>query len=176
MKIPREFTLVAKSLGTAQAIIEGLDPSVNILKIAEKTVRGLLANRYKTAEFKNEIQSYALDWIDVTKKVPSALLTFLHKLKKNDYSLELKVRDLDRMEKNIERMFNRISFAVVLLAVCIVMAGVIISAGYSNFGKTDVDIMSLSTLAIVVGLLISVIIVIGIIVSIVRSDREKRKK
>ena len=72
-------------------------------------------------------------------------------------------------------MFNRISFAVVLLAVCIVMAGVIISAGYSNFGKTDVDIMSLSTLAIVVGLLISVIIVIGIIVSIVRSDREKRK-
>ena len=82
MKIPREFTLVAKCLGTAQGIIEELDPSTNILGIAEKMVRSILANRYKTDEFKNEMQSYALDWLEVGKKAPSALLALLHKLKK----------------------------------------------------------------------------------------------
>ena len=175
MKIPREFTLVAKCLGTAQGIIEELDPSTNILGIAEKMVRSILANRYKTDEFKNEMQSYALDWLEVGKKAPSALLALLHKLKKNDYAVELKIHDLHRVEKNIERMFNRISFAVVLLAVCIVMAGVIISAGYSNFGRPEAEVMNLSTVAIVAGLLISAVIVIGILVSMVRSGREKKK-
>ncbi len=174
MKIPREFTLVAKSLGTAQMVIEQLDPSVNILKIAEKTVRGLLKNRFKTEEFKNEVQAFALDWVDVAKSVPSALLTFMHKLKKNDYSLGLKIHDLDRLEKNIERMFNRISFAVVLLAVCIVMAGVIISAGYSNYGN-NADITNMSILALIAGLVISIIIVLGIVISMLRSGREKKK-
>ena len=175
MKIPREFTLVAKCLGTAQGIIEELDPSTNILGIAEKMVRSILANRYKTDEFKNEMQSYALDWLEVGKKAPSALLALLHKLKKNDYAVELKIHDLHSVEKNIERMFNRISFAVVLLAVCIVMAGVIISAGYSNFGRPEAEVMNLSTVAIVAGLLISAVIVIGILVSMVRSGREKKK-
>ena len=174
MKIPREFTLVAKSLGTAQMVIEQLDPSVNILKIAEKTVRGLLKKRFKTDEFKNEAQAFALDWIDVARNVPSSLLTFMHKLKKNDYSFDLKIRDLDRLEKNIERMFNRISFAVVLLAVCIVMAGVIISAGYSHFSN-DIDVYNLSTLALAAGLIISIIIVLGIVISMLRSGRQKKK-
>lgn len=174
MKIPREFTLVAKCLGTAQMVIEQLDPSVNILKIAEKTVRELLKKRFTTDEFKNEVQTFALDWVDVVKSVPSSLLTFMHKLKKNDYSLDLKVRDLDRLEKNIERMFNRISFAVVLLAVCIVMAGVIISAGYSKFGD-EVDVYNLSVLALIVGLIISGVIVLGIVISMLKSGREKKK-
>ncbi|KKI50337.1 ABC1 kinase family protein [Christensenella hongkongensis] len=174
MKIPREFTLVAKCLGTAQGVVEELDPSINILEIAEKTVRNLLKNRYKTEEFKNEVQTYALDWIDFMKGIPSSLVTFMHKLKKNDYSLELKVKDMERMEKNIERMFNRISFAVVLLAVCIVMAGVIISAGYSNMGKNDPTIYSLSTFAIVVGLLISIVIVLGLVISMVKSGKKRK--
>ena len=84
MKIPREFTLVAKCLGTAQGVVEELDPSINILEIAEKTVRNLLKNRYKTEEFKNEVQTYALDWIDFMKGIPSSLVTFMHKLKKKD--------------------------------------------------------------------------------------------
>ncbi|MEG2361585.1 MAG: AarF/ABC1/UbiB kinase family protein [Christensenella sp.] len=174
MRIPREFTLVAKSLGTAQMVIEQLDPTLNILEIAEKTVRGILANRFKTTEFKNEAQSFVLDWVDVAKSVPSSLLTFMHKLKKNDYSLDLKVQNIDRMEKNIERMFNRISFAVVLLAVCIVMAGVIISAGYSNFGE-DPNLYNFNTLALVAGLVISVIIVLGLVISMAKSGNHKRK-
>ncbi|MEF9988299.1 MAG: AarF/ABC1/UbiB kinase family protein [Christensenella sp.] len=174
MRIPREFTLVAKSLGTAQMVIEQLDPTLNILEIAEKTVRGILANRFKTTEFKNEAQSFVLDWVDVAKSVPSSLLTFMHKLKKNDYSLDLKVQNIDRMEKNIERMFNRISFAVVLLAVCIVMAGVIISAGYSNFGE-DPNLYSFNALALVAGLVISVIIVLGLVISMAKSGNHKRK-
>ena len=71
-------------------------------------------------------------------------------------------------------MFNRISFAVVLLAVCIVMAGVIISAGYSNMGKNDPTIYSLSTFAIVVGLLISIVIVLGLVISMVKSGKKRK--
>ena len=55
------------------------------------------------------------------------------------------------------------------------MAGVIISAGYSNFGRPEAEVMNLSTVAIVAGLLISAVIVIGILVSMVRSGREKKK-
>ena len=176
MKIPRDLTLVAKCLGTAQGIVEQLDPHVSILAIAEKTVKGILYDYIKTDDFKNEVRTFALDWMDVLKGVPSSLITFMHKLQKNDYSLELKVQNLERMEKNVERMFNRISFAVVLLAVCIVMAGVIISAGYSNFGNNDPDIYSLSTFALGTGLLISIIIVLGIVISMIKSNKNNKRK
>ena len=73
-------------------------------------------------------------------------------------------------------MFNRISFAVVLLAVCIVMAGVIISAGYSNFGNNDPEIYSLSTFALGTGLLISIIIVLGIVISMIKSNKNNKRK
>ena len=176
MKIPREFTLVAKCLGTAQGVVEQLDPHVSILAIAEKTVKGILSDYIKTDDFKNEMRTFALDWADVLKGIPSSLVTFMHKLRKNDYAMELKVQHLERMEQNIERMFNRISFAVVLLAVCIVMAGVIISAGYSNFGNSDPDIYNLSAFALGAGLLISIIIVLGIVISMVKSSKKNKRK
>jgi ubiquinone biosynthesis protein len=177
MKIPREFTLVAKSLGTAQGVIEKLDPNVNILEIAGKTVKGILLHYVHTEDFKNEASSLLLDSIDVAKGIPSSILSLMRRMRKNDYALELKVRDLERLEKNLERMGNRMSLAVVLLAVCIVMAGVIISMGNVGWQElTNIDLYNVSTLAIVTGLLISFVLVLGIVISMVRSGKKKRRK
>ncbi|MEA4853276.1 MAG: AarF/ABC1/UbiB kinase family protein [Christensenella sp.] len=175
MRIPREFTLVAKSLGTAQGVVEELDPSVNILAIAEKTVKGILKDYVKTDDFKNEMRTLAMDCADIVRTAPGTAISLLRKLRKNDYAIELKVRNLEKMEKNIEGVFNRLSFAVVLLAVCIVMSGVIIGLGTAGFGKSDTDVYNLSTLALVAGLLISVIIVLGLVISVVRSGKKKKK-
>ena len=82
--------------------------------------------------------------------------------------------DLEKVEKRFESVFNRISFSVILLAICIVMAGVIIALG--NLDRSDERIiLEFSTLAIVAGLILAVVIVIGIIISIIFADKRKKK-
>lgn len=171
MKIPREFALVAKALGTAQGIVEELDPSVNILSIAQKTIKGVMLHAITSKEAKNSLQSYVLDSIEVVKDVPSILLNFMKKIQDNDFAIELKIKNLQKLERSAERMFNRISFAVVLLAICIVMAGIIISVGYS-MGQSK-EMYDLSFFALRAGVFLSGIIVTGIVFSIIRSSIKK---
>lgn len=171
MKIPREFTLVAKALGTAQKIVETLDPKSNILELAEKIVRENFGGMDSVKELMEQARSTGLDILDLLKQFPSVLLNFLRKTEENDFALELKIKDLEKTQNSLERMLNRVSFSVVLLAVCIVMAGVIVATGFRSRG--DDALYEFNVLALQAGLVVSIIIVVGLIISMIRSGRSK---
>ncbi|MGI6153504.1 MAG: ABC1 kinase family protein [Christensenellaceae bacterium] len=171
MKIPREFTLVAKSLATAQSIVEKLDPESSILSIAEKTVHNVISDSRSVKEVINQAQSTGMDVLEIGKQLPALLLSFMRKAEENDFAVEMKMKGLNKAEKDLERIFNRLSFTVVLLAICIVMAGVIVAVG---FRAQDSDaLFDLSVFALRFGLIIAAVIVGGLILSIIKSWRSK---
>ncbi|MBA1334249.1 MAG: hypothetical protein HPY66_1958 [Firmicutes bacterium] len=53
------------------------------------------------------------------------------KMEDEDFSVQFELREIDKLQKRFERIFNRISFSGVLLAVCIIIAGVISGSGLS---------------------------------------------
>jgi len=171
MKVPREFTLVAKALGTAQKIVEMLDPQSNILTIAEKTMRGGLSDTDSVGDMIDAARAAGLDMIDAANQFPAVLLNFMRKAEENDFAVEMKVRDLDKTERHFERIVNRLSMSVVLLAVCIVMAGVVVAIGFSS--RAESSMMQLSVFALQAGIIIAVIIVVGILISMLRTWRSK---
>ncbi len=174
MKIPREFAFVAKALGTAQGVIELLDPELNILTIAERTVKDILQHYLSSKEFRMELESYALDSADLLREAPGLLLSFINKLKSNDFAINLRLKNLERIERNLESVFNRISFAVVLLGVCIVMAGIIIGVNYSMSARDAAAMQDFSFFALRAGVLFAGIIFAGIMISIFRSGRGRK--
>ncbi len=172
MKIPREFTLVAKALGTVQNIIDELDPDTNIIGIAEHTVRGMTPGVFTSKEFKHAVTAEATDVLDIIKTLPAYILSFMRKTEENDFALELRIKYLEQLERGLERMANRISFTVVLLAVCMVMAGVIVALGYQA-GRGDEALYEISMFALRMGLIIGVVIVGGIVVNIIYTNMKK---
>lgn len=176
IKIPREFTMVAKCLGTVQKIIEQLAPELSMLEIANHVAKRIFKDKLSAHELAHDALSQAVDWGDLTREVPVALHRFLRKAEETDFVLELKINEIDKMEKRMEQVFNRIAWAVVLLAVSIVMAGVVIALGTYFSGRQDDSLVDLGLLAIVVGATIAGIIVAGLLISIITSARSGRRK
>ena len=173
IKIPRAFTLIAKCLGTAQSIIEQLSPSLNMLQIAQETAKGVLVNSISGSELKNAVLSGMLDSVDSIKFLPSVIARFLKKAEESDFVLELKIKELDKVEKRMEQVFNRMSFGIILLSICIVLAGTIIAIGSFVQSSQSDTMYNISTFAIIIGLAVAAVIVIGIILSIILSNRHK---
>lgn len=174
MKIPRDLTMVGKCLGTAQGVIEELDPHLSILTVAEETVQRVLLEHFTSADFRTDILTTALDTNDLLKSLPAFLLNMFRKAEDNDFAIDLKLDKLKVFEESLDRMANRISFTVVLLAICIIMAGVIIATGFWEpvAGETLVD---LSIAVLTIGLALCCIIVGGLIFSIVYSNIKRKK-
>lgn len=173
IKIPRAFTMIAKCLGTAQSIIEQLSPSLNMLQISQETAKGVLINSINGRELKNAVLSGMLDTVDSVKLLPSVIARFLKKAEESDFVLELKIKELDKVEKRMEQVFNRMSFGIILLSICIVLAGTIIAIGsFAQSSQSD-TMYNISTFAIVIGLAVAAVIVIGIVLSIILSNRHK---
>ncbi len=81
--------------------------------------------------------------------------------------MQLKMKGSERVEKNTERIINRVLFSVVLLAVSIITAGLIISLGLSM--QPGPEIFTLHVTALKVSLITFVILIIGLVFSVLRS-------
>lgn len=174
MKIPRDLTMVGKCLGTAQGVIEELDPSLNVLQVAEDTVRTVLMQRLTSNDLTKTVVGDGLDLIESVHQVPRFALSFMQKMEDNDFGFQLQIDKLEELEISLEGMANRISFCIVLLAVGIVMAGIIIGVNmYTGPAGSLRD--SISLISLVIGLIIAVLIVGGLIINMIHTHRRHKK-
>jgi len=84
-----------------------------------------------------------------------------------DFAVKFEMKELDTFQKRLERIFNRMSFSVILLAVSIIVAGVLISSGLS--ADTSGEMYLFNIVVLKVGLALAVVIVLGLILSMFRS-------
>lgn len=174
MKIPRDLTMVGKCLGTAQGVIEELDPSLSVLQVAEDTVRMVLMERFGSRDFRKAVLGDAIDAFESVHQVPRFMLSLMQKMEDNDFGLQLRFEHLSDLERSLERMANRVSFCIILLAVGIVMAGIIIGVNMYT-GPAETARYDVSMVSLIVGLVIAVLIVGGLIVNIIVTGRRNRQ-
>ncbi len=168
MVIQGEFAMVAKALGTAQGIIEQLSPNSSVLSIARQTTSRLLKSRFSTKQLRTDASILLSDSRDLVKSLPPFVLNLMRRMEEKDYSVDLNIKHLDKMDKNLERMANRISFTVVLLAVCIVMAGVIVAIGFR--AGSDPTLTEFSFFALKLGFVVAAIIICGLVFNMIYSN------
>lgn len=174
MHIPRQITLVGKALGTAQTAIELLDPSISILEIAQNTSLTLIKEHLRSKDFRTNLLATALDITDLAKAAPRVLLSAMRKAEDNDYAVDLKIAHLQEIGDDMERVANRISFTVILLALSIVMAAIIIGISYTN--QDGNRFFGLDLTALVFGGVLALAIVMGIILSMLLAGLRRRKR
>ncbi|MDF2986560.1 MAG: 2-octaprenylphenol hydroxylase [Eubacterium sp.] len=169
IKIPREFALLAKTLGTLQGLLEKLAPDLNTLVVAKPIAKKLLKQSYSAEKIRNDIKKSLLNYKDLLNDVPSAIQNFLGKMEDQDYSVQFHIKDIESIQSRFERIFNRMSFSVVLLAVSIIIAGIIIGSSLSAGTGSDMYLLNVTVLK--AGLVIAVIIILGLVISMFKSRR-----
>jgi len=172
MKIAKEFALVTKCLGTAQGIMEELDPTASILDVADETVNEIIKNSFDSQNIKQYLTSAFTDSTEIIKRLPSFLLRFMEKAEDDDFRIDMNIRHLEKMDKNLERVANRVSFTIVLLAICILIAGVTIALGFQS--RYSDMLAEFSVFALGAGLVIAAVIVVGLILNIIYTGIRKK--
>lgn len=167
--IPNEFNMLAKSLITLEGIVEKLDPKISVLEVAKPIAKQLIPKMFSTQHMKEEIINATMDYSRLIKELPSFLLNFLRKTEEENYAIELKIRDLENLEKRVDKVFNRLSTSIILLALSIVIAGILIGSGMS--ANAGAEMYKLNVIILKIGLAIAFVIVLGLAISIFRSGR-----
>jgi len=169
VKTPREFALLAKTLGTLQGLLEKLAPELNALVIAEPIAKKLFYQSFSVRKTRSQIKKSLLNYRDLLSEFPVAMRNLLRKAEDEDFAVQFEMKEMDRLQRRLERIFNRISFSVILLAVSIIIAGVLISSGLSADTSGEMYLFNIAVLK--TGLVLAVIIVLGLVISMIRSRR-----
>jgi len=167
--IPNEFNMLAKSLITLEGIVEKLDPKISVLEVAKPIAKQLIPKMFSTQHMKEETINATMDYSRLIKELPSFLLNFLRKTEEENYAIELKIRDFENLEKRVDKVFNRLSTSIILLALSIVIAGILIGSGMS--ANAGAEMYKLNVIILKIGLAIAFVIVLGLAISIFRSGR-----
>lgn len=169
IRIPSEFTLIAKVLITLQSILEQLDPDLNILVIMKPLASKLMHETFSLEDMAREGKRAVSDYGRLLKIMPSFLVNLFHKLEDDAYNMQIDIKDINKVQKHLDEISNRISFSIILLSLSIIIAGIIV--GSSLNVSVAPALYTINIIILRVGLIIAGLILIGLLVSMIRSRR-----
>lgn len=163
--IPTDFMMLGKTLITLEGIIKDIDPSLNLIELAKPYGQQLLMERYNPVKFGKRLLKDAEDMTQSFTKIPGQLEDVLQKTSEGDLKVKISVHELEDIFAKIDRLSNKFSFSLTLLAFSIVVLGLIVGA---TFG-TNTILTSIH--AVEVGFVIAFLMFLWIIYSIIKTGR-----
>ncbi len=168
VKLPREFTLLAKSLATIQSLLEKLAPELNTIDVAKPIAKRLVFQAYSVKNISNVFRKNIFAYKDLIAGLPFYLQNLLEKAEDGDLTVQLRIKDINRIQRRLDRAINRISFSLILLAVSIIITGIIV--GSSQYASEGSEMYLLNLTALKAGLAVAFAIILGLVISMFRSD------
>lgn len=122
IRLPAEFTLLAKTLIVLEGLISGLAPHISLMEIAEPFGRKLMKRRLSYQYLKKWITKNVQDYAEIFGSLPRQTLDFLNILEKGQFKVTLEHKQLDKLTDEMNHMINRLSFSIVLASLILALA------------------------------------------------------
>ncbi len=164
--LPQDFTILGKSIITLESVVSSLDPEFSIVDVAEPFGRLLVKEKYDPRNVASRAYGNLQDVSDTALDVTENLKIFSESLREKKVPVQLSLRRFEELFRRMDRIGNRLSFAIVLLSFSIIMAGLITGAAIA--GQTTV-IWQIP--AIEIGFVLAVLLFLGLLYSILKSGR-----
>jgi ubiquinone biosynthesis protein len=132
IRIPTEFSLVAKALITLEGIVEELDPDLSIVAVAEPFGRRLMRERFRPRRLWQEFSERAWEFSDVFFRLPGRIDRVLEQVEDGGFTIRLEHAELRETLFRMDRISNRLSFSIVLLAFSIVITGLVVASAMAT--------------------------------------------
>ncbi|RAV15349.1 ABC1 kinase family protein [Paenibacillus contaminans] len=132
IRIPAELTLLGKALLTMEGVVTALDSSFSVFAVAEPFGRRLLFKRLDPREAARKWLHSLPDYLDIVSDIPMRFNELMAFFRKGKIGLEITAPDMDAILKKMDRISNRLSFSIILLAFSIIMVGLMIGSSLGN--------------------------------------------
>ncbi|WP_238392543.1 ABC1 kinase family protein [Paenibacillus antri] len=166
IRIPTDFLLLGKALLTVEGVVVALDPDISIVSLAEPFGLRLLRERLRPKRLAAAAWRDASEYGDLLAKLPKQANELMNVVKNGQARLEISVPELDVFLRKLDRISNRLSFSVVMLAISIVMAGLIVGSSLSRQPG-----LLLNVPAIIIGFGIAMAMLAWLLFAIFKSGR-----
>ncbi len=166
IQIPSELTLLGKTFLTLEGVVSTLDPEISVVEIAEPFGAKMTKEKMRPSNIWETITSSLLEYGEMMIELPGEVREFVRVLKRGKGRLEIQVPQLEATLKKLDRISNRLSFSIVLLAFSIIMTGLVIAASLQGQ-----HVIFWQVPAVEVGFGIAFVMFLWMLYSIFRSGR-----
>lgn len=138
--LPREWFIIFRALMTLDGVGKSIGMDLNIFQVLEKDLPGLVNELLSKDNAQEELMWVAKDVISSLRIVPKHLKWFLKESSKNNYSPEIRIRDLDRLSKGINRSFYTLGLS--LMACIFILCGTLFVQNIEILKLSDIPVIS----------------------------------
>jgi ubiquinone biosynthesis protein len=135
MKLPTSYTLMLKSLVTIEGMGKKLDPEFDITALARPFVEQLIVQRWKPKRLAHDLELAALDLSSLIKRVPQQVVGILNRIQHGSLDLQFNHKGLNPMMQTLDKVSNRIAFAMVIAALLVSSALIMTATSGTAFGR-----------------------------------------
>jgi len=121
------FYLMLKAMTTVEGVGLMLDPKLELIELASPFMKKIKLGRIKPRRLAEEFGTSGRQYLTLIRDLPEEARSILSQLRKGKMKLELEHRGLRPMERSLDRVSNRIAFAIVLAAQIIGSSLIILS-------------------------------------------------
>jgi ubiquinone biosynthesis protein len=138
--LPREWFIIFRALMTLDGVGKGVGIDLNIFNILEKDLPGLVNELLSKKNAQEELMWVAKDVVSGMRIIPKHLKWFLKEASRNNYAMELRVRDLDKLSRGVNRSFYILGLS--LLASVFIICGVVFVRNIQVVNIYDIPALS----------------------------------
>ncbi len=119
--------LMMKSLSTVESVGKKLDPNLQIISLAEPFLKKIKTGRMRPGRLAEEFEKTGTDYLGMLRGIPEEVQVILGQLRDGKMKIEFEHRGLTSFQAALDRISNRISFAIVLASQIIGSSLIILS-------------------------------------------------
>lgn len=128
VKIPRDFTLLARAVLSIENTGRQLDENFDIGAAARPFIIGLTRERYRPGNIAHNLLWTVGSNLQKVGELPGDLQRIARKLERDELSINLHHRDLESFGDDVQRSANRLSLAVIL-GCAVIGSSIVITTG-----------------------------------------------
>lgn len=114
LRFPPHFSLLLRALVVAEGTGLLLDPTFNVFPHLEETLKRIFTHSVRPERILERLEEYSLDWKEFLEHLPHRLDRLLTHTISGRIRLQAESRDLEGMNRRIERMSTRLALSVIL--------------------------------------------------------------
>lgn len=163
LRMPQEFTLLAKTLVTIEGVGEALDPHFDMVGLTKPYAQRLVEQKFSPQALFRDLRASLENLYHFVVSFPKDISQILNQLKRGTLRLEIHNREQEKMVHAVNRTGYRLSLSLIVTGLLIASALMLqIGNGPTLFGYPALG---------VVGLMLASILGLWLVVSIIRTSR-----
>ncbi|HEB50764.1 MAG TPA: AarF/ABC1/UbiB kinase family protein [Desulfobulbus sp.] len=119
--------LMMKALSTVEGVGLMLDPNLQLVRLAEPFLKKVRLGRLQPKRLAEEFSETGGEYLSLLRELPTELRFILQQMREGHLRIEFEHRGLKGLEKTLDRVSNRVSFAIVLASQIIGSSLVVLS-------------------------------------------------